>query len=325
MSDDLTITKRDAELIAEIVVIKIRKVLQEQISNVIEEELSPLLEEMVQSIASSYKSLNEIQNFMSFINRQSSRTAQKQDQIQEDARPQESRGTRKKGFKKFLETGDTLGDQYAHAPNRHPRPTENLREETTSRYESPEWGSDDEDGDSDEIESMFSINERLVEEEEAVRRKMEAQERFNRMHRPTNEEQPKNTEHDHGAEGGFVEDFLKENAPAYAQGSRSRKRSPMGPVAPEREEDLMDEVIDEDVRRMMEEEAQNPSPMSSFDSFDSTASYDEFFIPPDVNVAGVSMPNMSHAQRPQSPPVRGENVGFRDGGGYDEIPPPEIA
>lgn len=321
MSDDLTITKKDAELIAEIVVLKMGRILQEKISKVIEEELSPLLEEMVKSITSSYKSLNEIQNFMSSMNKASARP-QAQSSIREGSFGEE-RGMRKKGFKNLLKTGDMLGDQYTHAPNRHPRSADDLLEgktKTRAKVEESSWDDEDEDNG---LQDMFSINDKLIEEEERLRRKVEAEERFNRMNGSQfNEEQSKNIEHDHGAQGGFVEDFLKENAPAYAQGSRSRKRSSMGPIAPEREEDLMDEVIDDDVRRVMQEEVENPSPIPAFDS---TASYDEFFIPPDVNVAEVSMPNMSQARPSQAPPARGENVGFRDGSGWEPIPPPEIA
>lgn len=318
MNDDLTITKKDAELIAEITILKMRKVLQDQISKVIENELSPLLEEMVQSIASGYKSLNEIQNFMSSMSRQSFRT--NQNQTREDALPRDDRVIRKKGFKKFLETGDILGDRYTHAPNKHPRPTENLYEETSSQYESSQLKDEDSD---DEIERMFSINQGLVEREEETRRRMEAEERFNRMHRPQiNEEQSKNIEHDSGIPSGFVDDFLRENAPAYAQKSRSSKGFEVDSVAPEREEDLMNEVIDEDVQRMMEKESQNSSQNSTSDSIDS---YDELFIPPDVSVAGVNSSNISHAKPPQTRPIRGENVGFRDGEGYEEIPPPELA
>jgi hypothetical protein len=315
MSDELTITKKDAELIADIVIFKMKRVLHEQISMVIEEELSPLLEEMVQSISSNFKSLNEIQNFMSSINKKSSQAESSSNILRE----KETRN--KRGFKKFLETGDPLGNQYAYAPNRYPRKSPNLSEETNSWDETNNWDNEDQH----DVESMFSINDKILEEEENMRRKYEAQERFNRLNRThTNEDQPKNTNHDSEAESGFIESFLNENAPAFAQRSQQRQRSSVDSPVTEREEDLMDEIIDDNVRQAMNElSTAHDDSMYNDSAFDSSAPYDEIFIPPDVKVSSESMPNISHAKRPTTDPIRGEELGFKDSG-YEPIPPPEI-
>ena len=83
----------------------------------------------------------------------------------------------------------------------------------------------------------------------------------------------------------------------------------------------MDEIIDEDVRRVMAEE-DSPSAPSSFDP---TASYDDFFIPEGVNVEKIEQPtrNPNSTATVPNQPVKGEDLGFKDGG-YEEIPPPTV-